>query len=576
MKKQKSTERTGDGNTFFVRAGSWIVVHWQEIVLFVLSVAAVTAVNFFSVAMNQTVAAFRITDFEVGQIADRTIVAHKTLHADIEHPVTVIDGEKVIRKGFPITEEQFAKLRKMTESPAYFDSRSFADSELFLLVLAVLWLLLIVYVPYGRPIQIREIILQVVFFLLLYGAAAFGTKVEVFTSPFLVLVIIPTALCAFLITILYGQLPAILFSFISALGVFNAIFWEPVPFLFTLCSSLSAVWIVRKIERRIDLVVAALVMALLNGTFVILLDVIFNHGFSRIALSIGGVACNGFLSGILTLGLLTPLELLLNTASVFRLMDLSDLNVPIMRKMLVMAGGTYNHSLMVAQLAEGACREIGANPLIARVGGYYHDIGKIDQSEYFVENQSQMGGINKHQDINPSLSVSIIKSHVKKGVEMGHQLRLPQPIIDIIAEHHGNSVITYFYTEMKKKDPSVRPEDFSYPGIPPTTRESGIVMLADTVESACHTLDNPTAVRLEKFIQTLIDGKIEHNQMDNSALTYSDVAKAKAAFVQILTGYYHNRIKYQDQKDPDDIATAETTGADQRQETGAAQDTVDG
>ena len=160
-------------------------------------------------------------------------------------------------------------------------------------------------------------------------------------------------------------------------------------------------------------------------------------------------------------------------------MDLSDLNNPLMQKMLITASGTYNHSLMVAQLAESGCREIGANPLIARVGAYYHDIGKVDQSEYFVENQT---GTNKHDDINPTLSASIIKSHVKKGVEKARSLHLPQVIIDVISEHHGNSVIAYFYNEAKEKDPSLTPEDFSYPGNPPSSKESAVVMLADTVE----------------------------------------------------------------------------------------------
>ena len=157
-----------------------------------------------------------------------------------------------------------------------------------------------------------------------------------------------------------------------------------------------------------------------------------------------GMMINGFLTGILTLGLLTPLEIMLNTASIFRLMDLSDNNTPIFNQMQIQASGTYNHSMMVARLAESACREIGADAVLARVGGYYHDIGKIDQSEYFVENQH---GENKHDEINPSLSASVIRSHVKKGVEKARALHLPQVILDIIYEHHGNSIIKYFYYE---------------------------------------------------------------------------------------------------------------------------------
>ena len=156
--------------------------------------------------------------------------------------------------------------------------------------------------------------------------------------------------------------------------------------------------------------------------------------------------------------------------------------------------------------------------------------------------------INKHDDINPSLSASIIKSHVKKGVEKAHQLRLPTKIIDIIAEHHGNSVIAYFYNEAKEKDPTLMPEDFSYMGTPPTTRESAVVMLADTVEAACRTLENPSVPRLEKFITTLVNGKVEHKQLDNCDLTFRDITKIKESFVQLLAGYYHSRIEYPDQE----------------------------
>ena len=292
------------------------------------------------------------------------------------------------------------------------------------------------------------------------------------------------------------------------------------------------------------MVIASMVLAMIDMVLMILLTVIFNETFASMPKILGGVAFNGFISGILALGFLTPLELLLNTASVFRLMDLSDLNNPLMRKMMLTASGTYAHSLMVAQLAESACREIGANPLMARVGAYYHDIGKMDQSEYFVENQT---GVNKHDEINPSLSVAVIKSHVKKGIEKAYQLHLPQQIIDIIAEHHGNSVIAYFYNEAKEKDP----EDFAYNGVPPSTRESAVVMLADTVEAACRTLENPSAPRLDKFIQGLFSAKVEHKQLDNSDLSFRDVSKIKEAFVQLLAGYYHNRIEYPNQKNPD-------------------------
>ena len=362
-------------------------------------------------------------------------------------------------------------------------------------------------------------------------------------------VIIPSVFCTLIVAILYGQLSSVLFCAVAAFGVYNAADWALIPFLYTILSCFAATNIVRRIERRIDMVVASLLLALVDIVCMIVLIVIDNESFQRMPAALAGAAFNGFISGILALGFLTPLELLLNTASVFRLMDLSDLNNPTMRRLMLTASGTYTHSLMVAQLAESACREIGANSLVARVGAYYHDIGKMDQSEYFVENQT---GTNKHDDINPSLSVAVIKSHVKRGVEKAYRMHLPQQIIDIIAEHHGNSVISYFYNAAKEKDPNVSPEEFRYTGTPPTSRESAVVMLADTVEAACRTLENPSASRLDKFIQTLFNAKVEHGQLDNCDLTFRDIAKIKGAFVQLLAGYYHNRIEYPNQKNPDE------------------------
>ena len=355
---------------------------------------------------------------------------------------------------------------------------------------------------------------------------------------------------------LYGQLSAILFSFVLSFGVFTASGAHPVPFIFTLTSCLAAATIVRKVERRIDMVLVALVLAFIDAVMIAIIAVIFNEDFSKMPLIIGGVAANGFLSGILALGLITPIEFMLNTASVFRLMDLSDLNHPIMRKMLVTASGTYQHSQMVAQLSENACRSIGANFLLARVGAYYHDIGKMDQSEYFTENQSN--GINKHDEMKPSLSASVIRSHVKKGIEKARQMHLPEPVIDIINEHHGNGLMMYFYEQAKKENPDVNPADFSYTGKPPSMRESGVVMLADTVEAACRSLDNPTEERLSSFIQNLINAKMEQRQLDNCALTFRDITKIREEFVKILVGFYHNRIRYPNQNEMEKSKPAES------------------
>ena len=552
MKKNNSkTEIKNKRNRRFSSSlGLYIKKEYPFLLLFFFGMLAVSALNFVKISTTQTVANFSLSDFEIGQISDRTIIADRTLPPDSMDPVAILKGEKIIKKGFPITEEGYAKLKKMSASPIYIDYRAFANSELYLFLVAIMWYLLFSFLPFTKKLQFREPVLETVFCLIIYAIAAFCGKFPMFSTSYTTCIVIPASLFIMLITILYGSISAVMLSFVVSLAVFNATGYQIPTFLFTLATSLCSTAIVRKIDRRLDLVFAGLMISLIDVVFLFLMLVIFNETFNELPTLIIGLFINGFLSGILTLGLLTPLEIMLNTASVFRLMDLSDTNTPIFKQMQIQANGTYNHSMMVSQLAESACREIGANPLLARVGGYFHDIGKVDQSEYFVENQQNME--NKHDELNPTLSASVIRSHVKKGVEKAHQLHLPQAIVDIIAEHHGNSIITYFYNEAKEKDPTLSPEDFAYPGNPPTTRESGVVMLADTIEAACHTLENPTSQRLDKFISTLITQKVENGQLNNCDLTFRDIAKIRESFVNLLTGYYHNRIKYQNQQDPDE------------------------
>ncbi|MBP5402911.1 MAG: HDIG domain-containing protein [Treponema sp.] len=553
---QKTTEQNNETGknkekkvSLFKRLFGSLKEDYPVLILSIISFLIIGVITFFGVTKNVTVAAFSLNEYEVGQIADRTIVADKTIPATSAYPIGIQDGEKIIRKGFPITEEGYRKLEKMANTKEYIDYRAYANSMLFMLLLMILWTLLYSDVLLGRKLAFKELLIQIIFFTILYSCALFAPKYPFFAqSSYYLCIAIPSAFVLFLITLLYGEKSALFFSIVLSLGILNASNYDIVVFLFTFCSCFSAARIVRQIETRIDMVFASVSIALLNIIFIFLEKILFNDSFDGFGKLAFAVAANGFISGIFALGFITPLEQILNTASVFRLMDLSDLNNPTMRSLLLNASGTYNHSMMVATLAENACKEIGANSLVARVGSYYHDIGKMEQSEYFVENQS---GQNKHDEINPSLSVSVIRSHVKKGVEKAHQLHLPQVIIDIISEHHGNSVIAYFYNEAKLKNPDVQEEDFSYMGNPPKTKESAVVMLADTVEAACRTLEKPSVSRLDKFIQSLISSKLEHHQLDRCNLTFKDLTTIRESFVTILAGYYHSRIEYPDQKDPD-------------------------
>jgi putative nucleotidyltransferase with HDIG domain len=234
-------------------------------------------------------------------------------------------------------------------------------------------------------------------------------------------------------------------------------------------------------------------------------------------------------------------------------MELSDLNSPIFKKMLSLAPGTYNHSIMVANLAESACTRIGANALLARVGGYYHDIGKIDQARYFIENQREL---NLHDDLKPSLSAAVIKSHVKGGIEKGKEQKLPKEVIDIIAQHHGKGLISYFYhraleseKNQKVSSQKVSSDDYTYTGEWPKTKEAAVVMLADAAEASSRTLKNPSVARLEKFLWSIIMEKFNSGELNKSNLTFNELDEIKDTFVHVLAGYYHSRIEYPNQKE---------------------------
>ena len=536
----------------------------SKLIVFAVAFISCVLISFFVITSSETVLSFTANEYEIGQIADRTIIADVSLPPDARHPISIEAGEKIIRKGFPVTEIGLAKLEKLADAPEFIDYEALSDGILYLMLLAGLNFFLFNPIFCGTSVSLKESILLAVFFVATYALAGFGSLVPLFSVPYNLPIIIPSTFFVLIVVVLFGQNHGVIFSFVLAFGVLNANQNNIIPTLFVLASSLAAARIVRNITRRIDMVMVSLLLAILNVVFMLTLKIVFLSTFTNMIFTLLMVSLNGFISGILALGFLTPLEHLLNTASTFRLMELGDTRNNMLQALNTKARGTYSHTLMVAELAEKACRAIGANDRLARVGALYHDIGKMDQSEYFVENQ--MGGGNPHDSLKPSMSASILKGHLKKGIEKAEQMRLPQEVIDIIAEHHGNGPIYGFYMKAKDLDPNVTMEEYCYPGNPPSSKESAVVMLADTVEAACHTLEDPSVPRLTKFIHELVLGKVNHGQMDNANITFKDLSTIEEAFVDVLAGYYHSRIKYPNQKDPDEKEPAKETKENKSEE----------
>jgi hypothetical protein len=252
----------------------------------------------------------------------------------------------------------------------------------------------------------------------------------------------------------------------------------------------------------------------------------------------------GFLSCILVIGVLPFFESMFSITTDITLLELSDLNHPVLKRLALEAPGTYHHSISVGNLSEAAAEAIGANALLARVGCYYHDIGKVEVPEYFIENQ--LGVHSRHEQLAPSMSSLILAAHVKRGRTIGEEADVPDDVLNFIEEHHGTMVMTYFYNKAKEQagDGEVDMDKFRYPGPKPQVRETGIAMLADAVEAASRTLDDPKPARIIALIQRIINDRFQSGELDECPLTLRDLAKIREAFAQILIGAFHRRVDY--------------------------------
>ena len=318
--------------------------------------------------------------------------------------------------------------------------------------------------------------------------------------------------------------------------------------------------LVRRVQKRSQFYQTMLLLTFLSVTLVFLL------GPAAFGPDQGGE--NIFLVGLFApvllvafgLFLLPVIEPMVGVCSDLTLLELSDLNHPLLKRMALEAQGTYHHSQVVGQLAEHAARAIDANALLTRVGALFHDIGKMEKSEYYVENQRPE--FNKHDELSPSMSALIIAAHVKDGIELGRKWRLPQMVIDFIPEHHGTLVMEFFYHKALEGEgnETVKVDDFRYPGPKPRSRETAILMLADAVEAATRSLAKPTPSRIREITKQIIDKRMLSGEMDKSGLTLSDLARIREAFIPLLNGIHHSRIVYPGQKERDTDKIPERRG----------------
>jgi len=349
---------------------------------------------------------------------------------------------------------------------------------------------------------------------------------------------------AMLVALLFDFHTAIIFSFtvsiLTGIWLHNAAFT-----VYVFVGSLIAAFSVIRCKKRSALLWGGLYVLAANVFTVIIISLFEGRLFTTEALSSIAFAIFAGINVLALVSMLLPLlEYVFNVSTDISLIELLDLNQPVIRNLMVSAPGTYHHSVIVGNLAESAAEMVGVNPLLARVSAYYHDIGKLKMPEYFVENQRTP--ISKHDRLTPHMSSIIILNHVKEGVEIARQLKLPQPIIDIILQHHGTSLLTFFYKKAKDQWTESLPseEDYRYPGPKPQTRVAALVMMADEVEAASRVLSEPTPAKITALVDRVINHMFLDRQLDECELTLKDIYEIKKNFAYVLSGIFHKRIDY--------------------------------
>ncbi len=459
-------------------------------------------------------------------------------------------GEILVRKGDRVTYEQQIKLQALFQastSPVKWDIVTGT-------FLCALFLSLGFFVaPSGKPgtpLQCKDLVL-ISLLLIVFCVGAWGMFIlaqymdDVSISTFFA-ALYPMAGGAGLVTMVFAARRYCTMGLLLAL--FGAMLFQVswTIFFYYFLSSMFFTWLVANAQNRQDVVWATIPLTIGQSLFWTGAALLAQIDPSTLPQYYAGTCISSVLSLILLFALSPILELVFGYSTRFRLMELMSLEQPLMQELMVTAPGTYHHSLIVANMVEAGAKAIGANSLLCKVAALYHDIGKLTYPEYFIENQ--FGGPNKHDKLAPSMSALILLSHTKKGAELAEQYRLGTDICDIIAQHHGTRIMHFFYDKAIKLGENPEEAEYRYLGPRPQTKESAILMLADSVEASSRTLVDPTPARIQNHIDTIVKGIFAEGQLDESELTFKDLHLLSENFQRILTGLFHQRIAYPDPK----------------------------
>lgn len=465
--------------------------------------------------------------------------------APVYRQINIKKDELIINKGQVVTKIHLKKLQSLYAAQPKTDSLFLYGGISILLVLLIIiaGVFLKVYFP-----KVYFSNRQLFLLSLLLVLAVFSVKaVEV--SPYSIF-LAPVASIPMAYFMLTGN-PAVSFLLASTLSIILGITFSNdlgLPAVFFI-GSIIGIIAVSQVRRRSHILQAGILVAIVQ--FISILgwglgnNLDYSVALTQSWLGIG----NGILCIAVLMVCLPILEALFSLATNITLLELSDFNQPLLKYMVLKAPGTYHHSLLVGNLSEAAAESIGANSLLARVGAYFHDIGKIEKSEYFSENQ--MDRENKHDILNPSMSKMVIMNHVKEGLELARKYKLRKPIVDFITQHHGTSLVYYFYRralEGQVEADEVKEDVFRYPGPKPQSKETAICLLADSAEAAIRSIDDPTPSKVEDAVHKIINNKFIDGQLDECDLKLKDLETIASVFTRILTGVYHSRVPYPEKK----------------------------
>ncbi|UCD86369.1 MAG: HDIG domain-containing protein, partial [Desulfobacterales bacterium] len=507
----------------------------------------------------------------------------KKVVAEVKAVLTQVkQGEMLLREGEKVTENDILKLQALE-----FETRReqlFTSGVGFVLLFMMFFVILFEanLKIYGSPtVNNRDLLFLSLMLIILFFLGEVSASLATGIAGSILYSIeasslfyaIPVATGAMTVCLFMGLRIATPFSIAMAFVVAFLFENRFDMFLFFLLSNIVGTYWVRTCKERGTLIKAGLKVGLVNVLVVTALHMFKGSGLNLKLVwdwtfgFVGGVS-----SGILATGFAPVVEMMFGYSTDIKLLELANLDRPILRKLMLEAPGTYHHSVVVGSLVEAAAAAVGANPLLAKASGYYHDIGKIKKPLYFIENQ--VGSENKHDKLAPSMSSLILIAHVKDGVEIARNHKLGRAIIDIIQQHHGTTLITYFYEKAKqlKGEDTVKMEHFRYPGPKPQTKEAGLVLLADAVEAASRSLENPTPARIKGLVQRIINKMFLDEQLDECELTLRDLHEIARSFNKILTGIHHHRIEYPDEVAKIDSGTKKLNGYSDRRQAKSLQD----